>query len=99
MQTIFVVYGHTQVDHANNTKAKKYAFVTKETLAIGDIIACDKYSTKMLVTDILKEEFKYYNNTTGEVSNTITSTSQYPIKELRLKENTTSEVLYFTKES
>lgn len=43
----------------------------------------------MIVTDVINDDFKYFNAKSGELSNDITSTMCYPTKTLKLGEENT----------
>lgn len=89
MKTIIVIYTENKVTNSDTMKKyKHYAFNTKSELKIGDLI---KYSNsakeKIQVVRILEECFRFYNDRTGELSNTYISTAQHEIKELVIRED------------
>lgn len=89
MNTVLVVYSNQNLSlkEINNRKLPKYAFRTKEELKVGDILKSPNYSSNMIVTDIIEKDFQYFNASTGEMFNEISSTKAYPIKELVLRED------------
>lgn len=95
MKTILVVFNASSVDEANSNKLQKYAFNTKEEVKVGDVLTSNSYTGSMLVTDVLETSYKYYNNKTSQLTDTINSTCCYPIKELILGTENTNMV-YFT---
>lgn len=98
MKTILVVYTNENlsVEQANNRKMQKYCFSTKSEVSVGDVLKSKAYSDNMLVTDVIDKEYKFYNAQSGELSNDITSTKCYPIKEMILREEN-EEVVYALK--
>lgn len=85
IKTIFVVFTHMngQVD-LKCTTLKKYAFNTDANLKPGMRLASDHYSGQMVVTDVLENQYKYYNKETGQLSNLLDSTSYRTIKMMRI---------------
>ena len=96
--TILVVYTNKNlsVEQANNRKMQKYCFSTKSEVSVGDVLKSKAYSNNMLVTDVIDKEYKFYNAQSGELSNDITSTKCYPIKEMIIREEN-EEVVYASK--
>lgn len=96
--TILVVYTNENlsVEQANSRKMQKYCFSTKSEVSVGDVLKSKAYSNNMLVTDVIDKEYKFYNAQSGELSNDITSTKCYPIKEIILREEN-EEVVYASK--
>lgn len=88
MKTIFVVFTNT----APQKYDKRYCFNTDSNLKVGDIIKSPNYTTNLVVVEILDKQFTYFNRTTGELSNEINSTSDFPILELKVGEQDSSIV-------
>lgn len=92
MKTILVVYTNTaltagQISQISDSKIQKYVFRTEEDFKEGDLIESKAYSNKMQVVDVLDNDYKYYNSSTGELRNDINSTRCYPIKKIVLRED------------
>ena len=100
MNTILVVFSNENLslEQINNRKMQKYCFRTESTITVGDILKSKFYSSNLIVTDEIGKEYKYYNSQTGEMSDSITSTKCYPIKELILREEN-EEAIYASKVS
>lgn len=97
MKTFFVVYINnksTTVDEANRTKMTKYSFNTEEDVKVGDILESDKYSSPMLVTEVLSKAYKYYNSQSGDLSDEPTSTKCYPIRTMVISESKDKNIVY-----
>lgn len=86
MKTIFVIYLNEYNTDFNMCKIKRYAFNCEEDVKIGDIVRSSVYSSDMKVVEVLKETYKYYNNTNGDLSNEIKSTAMRRIKTLKITE-------------
>ncbi len=92
--TVLVVYTNTKLtDKASIGRLKKYSFNTSSILKDGDMIETKEYDTKLQVVKVLDKDFKYFNRSTGELSNTFNSSSQWEIRELKLREDD-SDVVY-----
>ncbi len=89
MKTILVVYTNTAltIKQVSDRKLQKYAFRTEEDLKVGDIIESKAYTSNMQVVDVIDNDYKYYNATTGELRNDINSTRCYPVKKIVLRED------------
>lgn len=89
MKTILVVYTNTAltIKQISDRKLKKYCFRTEEDLKVGDMVESKAYTSKMQVTDVIDNDYKYYNAITGELRNDINSTHCYPVKTLVLRED------------
>lgn len=93
MKTVIVVY----TDSKSLTKAqigqfKRYSFNTSAELKEGDIIKSPQYDTNMYVVKVLDTSYKYYNRSTGELSDEYTSTSQWEIRNLVIQESAETDV-------
>lgn len=88
MKTILVVFTNDTltIEQINSRKMQKYCFRTESEINVGDTLKSNNYERKMVVTDVINADKKYYNVQTGELSNEITSTKCYPIKTLELRE-------------
>jgi hypothetical protein len=71
---------------------KKYAFNTSDEVVVNNTITSTKYNTAMQVVRVLDNAYKYYNPSTGELSNEYTSTMQWEIKTLAIREEDDSIV-------
>ena len=98
MKTIFVIYTNVKITDKKDLRVrKKYCFNTKDEIAVGDMLSSNSYDTKMQVTQVLDNSYKYYNSQTGELANTITSTAHNEIAEIVLGTND-SNTVYAVKE-
>jgi len=95
MKTILVVYTDKFLSKTEIAKTKKYSFNTSAELKEGDMFSSPSYATKMQVVKILQNSYKYYNASTGELSDTFNSTSQWEIRTLVIREEE-EEVIYGT---
>jgi len=93
MKTVLVVFTNKKLE--DTSKQKRYTFNTAEDLKPGDLIDSASYDTNIQIVDILEEKFSYVNIKTGDLTNKLNSTSCYPIRELILKEEDQSNVVYF----
>jgi leucyl aminopeptidase (aminopeptidase T) len=91
-KTVFVIYSDFPVK--NTVGKKQYPFFTTNNLKIGDRVRSPAYTTDMQVTAVLAKVYKYVNKATGELSNTLTSTEQLPIRELRITTGSTNLKAY-----
>lgn len=96
MKTFFVVYVNKPmtVDDANVGRKDKYSFNTEADIKVGDLLESDKYSTPMLVTDILDKAYKYVNVQTGDLSDEPTSTKCYPIRTMVISASKDKNTVY-----
>lgn len=90
-KTILVIY--TNEKRKESKADKRYCFSTDSEVEKGDLLKSQSYATNMLVVEVINKDFKYYNASTGEMSNELTSTTQREIKSLRIVENAEEEVL------
>lgn len=89
MKTILVVYTNNRpisVKQANDEELTKYCFRTEDNIEVGNVVKSRSYSSTMLVTDVIDEDFKYYNASSGKLTKEPDSTRCYPIKTLKLRE-------------
>jgi len=93
MITILVVYSDRTLKKSEIAKAKKYAFNTDAPLKVGDMIKSNSYNNAMQVVRLLDKCFKFYNGTTGKLSNEFDSTNQWEIRELIIREEN-DDVIY-----
>ena len=63
MKTILVVYTNQElsVEQINNQKMQKYCFRTDSEVKVGDVLKSKNYTTNMVVTDVIDQDYKYYN--------------------------------------
>lgn len=88
MKTIIVVYTDTKVvDKAKLGQLKKYSFNTDSDVEVGDMLDSNTYDTKMQVVKVLGFSCRYYNAATGELSDEYTSTRQWEIRTLVIRES------------
>lgn len=92
MRTIIVVFTNTLLTKEECRSMKKYAFKTSDEVKEGNLINSAKYNTAMQVVRVLDREYKYYNQSTGELSDTYNSTQQWEIKTLAIREEDDSIV-------
>jgi len=96
MKTLLVIYTNDRVlDSEKIAKTKKYSFNSESNLQVDDLIKSSKYDSLIQVTKVFDKSYKYYNVQTGEMSNEHTSTLQYEIKELIIREEE-ANVVYGT---
>lgn len=93
MKTIFVVFSNTKLSKEQIRRTKKYSFNTKSDVKEGDIIQTSKYDTNLQVVNVLDKSYKYYNASTGELNDVLTSSSQHEIVQLELR-NDDNEIVY-----
>lgn len=93
MKTILVVYTNKLLSKLEIAKTKKYSFNTSADLKEGDMFNSPSYDTKMQVVKILEYSYKYYNTSTGELSDIFNSTSQWEIRTLVIREED-EEIIY-----
>lgn len=88
MKTILVVYTNQKlsVEQINRQKMRKYCFRTANVVKVGDVLKSKSYTTNMVVTDVIDQDYKYYNKQSGEMVNVINSTNCYPIKTMVIRE-------------
>ncbi len=97
-RTIFVVYTNgTSKGVITNRCLKRYAFNTESEVSVGDIIESKDYESRMVVVKVLTREYKYYDRITGVLSNKLTSTGMYDIKDIKIVENVDSEMVVASK--
>lgn len=82
MKTIFVIY--TNEKKADSAYDKRYAFNTDSKVEVGDMIKSDHYKTNVQVVKVLDQAFKYFDRNSGALSNELTSTNQYEIREISI---------------
>ena len=93
MKTILVVYTNRLLSKSEIAKTKKYSFNTSADLKEEATFSSPSYDTKMQVVKILESSYKYYNASTGELSDTFNSTSQWEIRILVIREED-EEIIY-----
>lgn len=94
MKTILVVYTNNKVEsQVAIGRMKKYSFNTESEVSVGDLIESTEYKDKMQVVKVLDKSFTYYNSANGNLSNEFTSSSQWEIRTLELRESK-SEIVY-----
>jgi hypothetical protein len=93
MNTILVCYTKKKLTKAEAHKYKRYAFNTRDKVLVGDLIESPNYDTPMRVVKVLPKSYEYYNASNGELSNAFSSTSQWEIRELVIREET-EDIVY-----
>jgi hypothetical protein len=87
MKTILVIYTNSKLESKKDiAKNKRYSFNTESDVKEGDLIKTQEYSTNLQVVKVLPEAFKYYNASTGELSNEFKSTLDWEIRRLEIRE-------------
>lgn len=87
MKTILVIFTkdvNRSIKVANNSKDKKYCYITEDDIIVGDILKSPNYTSYLLVTDVIDHAYKYYNSNNGNLTDEIDSANCYPIKEIKL---------------
>ena len=96
-KTIIIVYTHSKLKKTDIEKVNKYAFNSSFDLKEGDMIVNLSGDRNIQVVKVLDRVYKYYNSLTGELSDSYTSTAQWEIKDLivrnPIKEESTCGVL------
>lgn len=92
-KTILVVYTDTKLNTKQIGAKKRYCFVTASEVEVGDMIEFSNYDTPMQVVEVIDQEFKYYNSATGDMTNELTSTNQWKIREIVLMEGSEEETI------
>lgn len=85
MKTILVIYTDTKIEKVTASH-KKYCFRTNSDVELGDLLKSSNYTTAMQVVKVIDKDYIYYHPDTGEMSNELTSTKQWEIKELKVVE-------------
>lgn len=76
------------------TIGKKWAYNTDSKVAIGDVLVSPEYSnSEMTVIDVLDESYKYIDQSTGELSNKMTSLNQNIIRNLKVAADSTGSTV------
>lgn len=97
MKTILVIYTTTKITDAKSLRqSKHYAFNTDSDISEGDMLDSKEYSSYMQVVKVLDKNYKYYNNSTGELSDNFNSTSQREIANLEIR-NDNNNIVYASK--
>ena len=97
MKTIVVVYSNGKLSNKEIGRLKKYSFNTDSEVSVGDLIETNEYDTNLLVVKVMEKSFKYYNRSTGEMSDEYVSTSQWEIRTLIIREADEENVVYGVK--
>jgi hypothetical protein len=84
MRTIFVIY--TNEKKAKTAYDKRYAFNCESEVKEGDMLKSDNYKTNIQVVKVLDKSFKYFDRNSGELSDDLTSTNQFEIRNIRIIE-------------
>jgi hypothetical protein len=96
MKTIIVIYSNEKLNNKIDIgKHKRYAFNISSKIKVNDLIESSDYDTNMQVIKILTKPYKYYNRTTGELSDTYTSTAQWEVRTLIIRDNNPDETVVY----
>lgn len=99
MKTILVVYSNKKnLTDVEMMRLKRYSFNCDADVEVGDILDSGEYDTPMVVVKVLNTKYKYFNRTTGELSNDFNSTSQWEIRELVILDKQKTNTVYATLE-
>lgn len=83
MKTIIVIYTNRKITSKKEIASHKaYAFNTEDEVKVGDMISSSTYDTSFQVVKVLSKKYKYYNKSTGQLSNTYSSTLQWEVRQL-----------------
>lgn len=94
MKTILVIYTNTKILSKKEIgKMKKYSFNTESEVKEGDMIKTKEYDTNLQVVKVLETSYKYYNSSTGEMSDQFNSSLQWEIRTLMIREEE-EDVIY-----
>ena len=93
MKTVLGIYTHNKLSSKEALKKKKYAFNTDQDLKVNDLIESNEFSTPIQIVQVLDKSFNYVNIATGDLSHEITSTNQFPVREIIIRQEK-SDVIY-----
>jgi len=97
MKTILVVYSNKKdLIPVEMMRLKRYSFNCNAEVEVGDILESSEYDTPMVVVKVLDTKYKYFNRTTGELSNDFNSTSQWEIRDLVILDKKETATVYAT---
>ena len=97
-RTVFVIFTATKLENRDDYRTKKrYCFNTESDVSEGDMLSSKAYQTPLQVVTVLDKDYKYYNETTGDLSNEITSTAQREIKDLVIQDKQKDDAVYASK--
>jgi hypothetical protein len=91
-KTIIVVYTDRKLGKKDAAKLKRYAFNTTASVKEGVMLKSAEYSTAMQVVKILPKAHKYFNASTGELSDTYNSTAQWEIRDFIVRNDSETAV-------
>lgn len=98
MKTILVVYTENLITSKSKLAGlKHYAFNTDSDIEANTLVESSNYQTPMQIFKVLDKAFKYFNLSTGELSNEYTSTAQREIREMIITEPCDENVVVATK--
>lgn len=98
MKTIIVIYTNEKLNLLSEIgKKKKYAFNTDSEVEVGDLIKSEAYDTNMQIVKILGKTHKYFNASTGELSDEYNSTLQWEIRKMIISDKLDEEVVFASK--
>jgi hypothetical protein len=87
VKTILVIYTDVFLKDKKSIGSKKvYSFNSASDVSVGDMIETREYDTNLQVVKVLPQAFKYYNQATGDLSDTYTSTLQREIRTLEISD-------------
>lgn len=87
LKTVLVIYTNVLLKNKKERDSKKvYAFNSASDINVGDMIETKDYDTNLQVVGVLPRAFKYYNGSTGDLSDNYNSTMQKEIRTLEISE-------------
>ena len=93
--TILVIYTNALIAASQVGTKKRYSFNTEEgSVKEGDLIETPAYDSKLQVVKVLDQEYKYYNAATGDLSNEFTSSAQWEIKNLKIRDEEETNTIF-----
>src|SRR5699024_883493 len=98
--TILVVYLNKQIERLPSKRElrskKAYAFNTSSEVKEGDLLESPEYTNILQVVKVLDTSYKYYNASTGELSNSFNFTAQKEIAVLEIRDDD-ADIVYASK--
>lgn len=100
MNTILVIYISKQSERITSKRElrskKAYAFNTSSEVEEGDLLESPEYTSNIQVVKVLDTSYKYYNASTGELSDSFSSTAQKEIAVLEVRDDDV-DIVYASK--
>lgn len=82
MKTFLAIYTEKVLSEAEIGYKTRYTFNTNSPIKIRDLIETNVYTTPIQIVAILPKQYKYFNRESGALSNEITGSKDFPIKEI-----------------